>query len=286
MMNLMPAASIEGTTTDNWSIQEVNSELQFSYQNKPKAILDSTGILTLDKTLVSNGISTFELIIASNQTNFDLRSAAVAAGWPGTTQLAVTIAPGVYISSNNTSIPALTVSGSFPKGVSLTNNGLIIGMGGAGGAGSNGAGGAGGVGLKALSSLLLNNAGTIAGGGGGGGAGANGNGGQGGGGGGGPTGLTNSAGGARAGGAGTVNGAGAGGPSIYYTNRVMTFAGDIYNPPRYRTDVYTAGGGAAGGNWGANGVGAGGAGGAGGAAVVGTALINWQTLGTRNGGVI
>ncbi|MBB5271545.1 hypothetical protein [Quisquiliibacterium transsilvanicum] len=136
----------------------------------------------------------FNYVISSNQTNLNLRNAALSAGWDGLAPLVVTINSGVYISSNSTGTPALTVSGSFPSGVALVNNGFIVGMGGAGGAGNGLAygyysdaysnyraadgtnfggsnGSPGGPALSVSSPISITNNGTIGGGGGGGGGG-------------------------------------------------------------------------------------------------------------------
>ena len=71
----------------------------------------------------------FAFTIASNQTNANLRTLALNAGWNSTSKVVATINSGIVISSNSTGIPALTVNGSFPGGVELINNGYIIGMG-------------------------------------------------------------------------------------------------------------------------------------------------------------
>lgn len=123
----------------------------------------------------------FAFTISSNQTNANLRTLAVNAGWNQSSKVVATIGSGVYISSNSTGTPGLTVNGSFPGGVELVNNGFIIGMGGAGGGGATSgpnntvsagsAGSAGGPALSAQVAISINNAGTIGGGGGGGGAG-------------------------------------------------------------------------------------------------------------------
>lgn len=95
----------------------------------------------------------FSLTISTNQTNANLRTLAVAAGWNQSTKVVATINSGVYVSSNATGTAALTVNGSFPGGVEIVNNGFIIGMGGAGGngraypSGSGSAGSAGGLAL-------------------------------------------------------------------------------------------------------------------------------------------
>lgn len=249
----------------------------------------------------------FTFTISSNQTNANLRTLAVNAGWNQTSRVVATIASGVYISSNSTGTPALTVDGSFPNGVTLTNNGFIVGMGGAGGRGAGvqyttagiagTAGSAGGLALLAQTAISINNAGTIAGGGGGGGGGAStgyasksGNSPSGSGGGGGrSSAAANSAAGAGgsnpygfpgiAGGAGTVSAAGNGGAAV--------FIGGVR--------------GSAGGNGGGWGVGgatgetntsAGGvispatSGGSAGGSITGISNITWIATGTRLGPII
>lgn len=153
----------------------------------------------------------FNYVISANTYNFNLNSAAIAAGWDGILQLSatVTVNSGVIVGSTNTTLNAFTIA-ALPSGstVSLTNNGYIVGAGGAGGAGGIPGGGSGNVGGNALKisyATTIYNYGTIAGGGGGGNGGSCGsdalgnNGGLGGGGGG--------------GGAGYIVGAGGGGGS-------------------------------------------------------------------------
>ena len=241
----------------------------------------------------------FSFTISSNQTNANLRTLAVNAGWNQSSKVIATIGSGVYISSNSTGTPGLTVNGSFPGGVDLINNGFIIGMGGAGGAGSNAgsngvAGGGGGLALSVSVAVTVTNNGTIGGGGGGGGGGGAWQSapippffistyGGGGGGGGGRTGATNSSGGAggaggagvaagNAGGAGTSGGGGAGGT------------------PNSATP--SAGAGGAGGGWGSAGAGgttsnffSAGGGGAAGAAISGNSNITYVATGTRLGAI-
>jgi hypothetical protein len=166
----------------------------------------------------------FSFTIAVNTLNANLRSLAIAAGWDGTLALIGTINSGVVVYSNSTGTPALTVSGSFPNGVTLVNNGTIVGMGGAGGVGGvggqgGGAGGGGGTAIIASTNITINNgSGVVAGGGSGGSGGTGGNffcigvgevyATGGGGGGGGRSGLTNSAGGAGGVGQAGFNGSG------------------------------------------------------------------------------
>ena len=250
----------------------------------------------------------FAFTISSNQTNANLRTLAVNAGWNQTSKVVATINSGVYVSSNSTGTPGLTINGSFPNGAELINNGFIVGMGGAGGYGapargvSAGSGAAGGLALSVSSAIRITNNGTIAGGGGGGGGGAGARylagdcdkyTGGGGGGGGRSSAAANSAGGARGarsdgnlgypggGGAGTVSGAGAGGAGTQHLGSVYTGAGGN------------------GGNWGAAGAagnlinthpsnddpGDRGYGGGGGTAVSGNGNITWAATGTRLGAI-
>ena len=125
--------------------------------------------------------NTFSFAISANVSNANLRDLAVAAGWNEDSAVIATINSGIYVSSNSTGTPALTVNGTFPNGVSLINNGYIIGMGGNGGAGMYCAynaqysatnpnrGTAGGNALTASVAVTITNNGTIGGGGGGGG---------------------------------------------------------------------------------------------------------------------
>jgi len=249
--------------------------------------------------------------ISTNQVNANLRSLAVSAGWNQSTKLVATINGGVYVYSNSTGTPGLTINGSFPNGVTLINNGYILGMGGNGGNGastpstSSGDGGSsGGLALLVQSAVTINNAsGTIGGGGGGGGGGgqigeggktcASGYGWAGGGGGGGQTGLSNTSGGGAGGGTfgqrsrtpangsgGDVNGAGGGGIGGAAPN-----AG------------FFGGAGGSGGSWGSSGSTgqagsanngcrtSGGGGGSAGGAISGNSNITYISTGTRLGGI-
>jgi hypothetical protein len=252
----------------------------------------------------------FAFTISSNQTNANLRTLAVNAGWNQSLKVVCTINSGIFVSSNSTGTPALTVNGSFPNGVELINNGNIVGRGGNGGVGgglnlttpvSGSAGASGGLALSVSSALTFNNAGTVAGGGGGGGGGraihtslkkgssvAGG-----GGGGGGRSSQTNSNGGAggtatggnfanspgSAGGSGTSNSAGGGG------------AGGV-------TDDCSGAPGGAGGGWGASGATGSSSttgtastthgpfsGGSAGAAISGNSNITYIATGTRLGAI-
>lgn len=267
----------------------------------------------------SSSLDVFDVVVSSNSTQLDLRTHALANGWDGTKRVLLTINSGIYLYSTSTSTPALTISGSFPQGVFIVNNGIIVGKGGNGGRAGDSAyyssdtpdnsspGLPGGNALSISTAVNITNNGTIAGGGGGGGGGMSINtvseyynawsgGAGGGGGGGGRGGLSNSTGAVgglsygtapgyfpdtdgSSGSAGTYLSAGAGGAS-----------GSAGVPP-----LLFGGNGGSGGNWGAAGsagatvsgtnVGSAGAGGAAGKYATGNSYITWLVSGTRLGGV-
>lgn len=124
---------------------------------------------------------TINLTIAANTANYNMRTAAIAAGWNGTQAATIncTINSGVYVYSTSTGAYAFDTGTGYPgSGVTLnlTNNGNILGMGGGGGQGGGyveavTGGTAGGPGLLAQRAITITNNGFIAGGGGGGGGG-------------------------------------------------------------------------------------------------------------------
>lgn len=293
------------------SLSQVNTELGLS--STAQISLNDSAVRTLfgkasGAIAMSDGYgkaNQFAFTISSNQTNANLRSLAVAAGWNQSSKVVATIGSGIYISSNSTGTPALTVNGSFPGGVELVNNGYIVGRGGNGGVGDRyalgggSAGASGGLALSVSAAITINNASGVIGGGGGGGGGGgwsylyygknnvrerSGSGG----GGGRSSAAANSSGGAggaatywggpgNPGSAGTVSSAGAGGAA----------AGDA----DARGGVGGAGGGwGSAGSTGGSGTGRGGNGsgfsaGAAGGAVAGNASISWVSTGTRYGGI-
>ena len=241
----------------------------------------------------------FTLTISSNTSDLNVSSAATTAGWNGSTKLNVVINSGIYVSASSTANDAMTISGSYPNGLYITNNGYICGMGGKGGNGNTynaytlTSGSAGGKALSVSSATTFTNNGTIAGGGGGGGGGGKygTSWGGGGGGGGGRTGHLNSLGGTKGytntsynlsaysadGAQGTSSSAGAGGTGARAAN-----------------PSFGAGSGGTGGDWGASGSGGGsgnsggsGEGGAGGgsagACLTGNNYITWVATGSRYG---
>lgn len=249
-----------------------------------------------------NSEFTFAPTISTNTSNYNLRSAALAAGWNGVVPLnaMVTIAAGVVVSADSTAQYAFDTGASFPAGSTLAviNNGTILGKGGAGGS-HNAVGAAGGPAFRAQAAVSVTNNGRISGGGGGGGGGVSttyygdswtvygGGGGGGGGIGTGAGGAGHSAYGGANGSAGTWTTAGSGGSG----------RGDG------GACAYADGGdGGGGGSYGAAGTASpnaaygdscesynliayGKAGGAGGACTVGAANITWVVTGTRNGAI-
>jgi hypothetical protein len=302
---------------NSMSFSQINTELGLSstatISLNDAAVRTLAGVgaspATIAITNLSGKSNEFAFTISSGQTNANLRTLAVNAGWNQSTKVAATIGSGIYISSNSTGTAALTVNGSFPGGVSLVNNGFIVGMGGAGGNGAGAtnsptatAGSAAGLALAVSTAITITNAsGTIAGGGGGGGGGGpaqlencgTGYLAGGGGGGGRSSNAANSSGGSggspssqglspgvvtpsQAGGAGTVSSAGTGGNGAFWSG--------------------TGGGGTGGtgGGWGSAGSagqttfaphGSGGAGGAAGGCITGNSNITYVSTGTRLGSI-
>ncbi|KWA84285.1 hypothetical protein WL29_23295 [Burkholderia ubonensis] len=113
----------------------------------------------------------FNPTISSSTTNYNLRTAAQAAGWDGVRPLraSVTINSGVYVGSPSTGSYAFDTGSGFPAGTTLklTNSGTVVGQGGDGGSYGAG-GGSGGPAMHIQYPITVANYGTIAGGGGGG----------------------------------------------------------------------------------------------------------------------
>lgn len=216
----------------------------------------------------------FRQTISSDATNYVLRNAAITAGWDGIVPLdaEVTVASGIVLSANSTSLYGFDTGTGFPAGTTLKliMPGYVCGMGGAGGAAYT-AGSNGGPALRAQYAISIDAAGGVIGGGGGGGGGSKG------GGGGGRSGRIDAAGGVGAGAngaSGTFSSGGSGGGG--------GGAGGTTGPGDDGSSLVGGGGG----GWGASGGTAGSyAGGAGGAAVVGNSYITWINTGTRYGAI-
>lgn len=311
--------SLGGTATSGGLNQSINVELGFS--GTAQISLNDAAVRTLLQK-ASGAISlndaygksnTFSFTISSNQTNANLRTLAVNAGWNQSSKVIATIGSGIYCSSNSTGTPGLTINGSFPNGVDLINGGFIIGMGGAGGtgAGSNNtssiagsAGAGGGLALSVSSAVSITNNGTIGGGGGGGGGGQSSwtnytagkdqytySMGGGGGGGGRSSNAANSSGGS--GGSGTSSGGGQSGGSGGSGTVSAAGVGGTFG--QY-TPAVRAGPGGSGGGWGsagstggaqfqANPLGGPYSGGSAGGAVSGNSNVTWVAFGTRLGSI-
>jgi hypothetical protein len=278
--------------------------------------IPTSGTISLSQFYGATNRVPINIVLSTNQTNYVLNTAKAAGYVAGVSDITLTINSGVYVSSNNTSVPALNVDTSWAAGdtITIVNNGFIVGMGGAGGAGQSvdvnanlfggSAGAAGGLAFRAQRAVSVNNAGTIAGGGGGGGGGAAykllsvverpyyhsvaGGGGGGG----------------RSSAAANSNGGSAGISSTEYNaNGSPGGAGTVSSPGNGGAGgiggadgvIICAGAGGTGGNWGAPGAPGGNAryntyplptvfsGGSAGAAVSGNANITWITTGTRLG---
>lgn len=120
------------------SMSDVNVELGLS--STATISLNDTAVRTLfgqasgpvDLNTGHGKANVFNLTISSNQTNANLRSLAVSAGWNQSSKVIATINSGIYVYSTNTANAGLTINGAFPGGVELVNNGYIMGMGGSG----------------------------------------------------------------------------------------------------------------------------------------------------------
>lgn len=101
--------------------------------------LDESAVRTLfgvpsGSIAMSNGYgkaNDFAATITTHQKELNLATWAAANGWNGSANAVITIASGVYIWSDNTAVAALT-TGNFPNGLTIINNGYIMGRGGNG----------------------------------------------------------------------------------------------------------------------------------------------------------
>lgn len=76
--------------------------------------------------------STFVATIGGSIANLHLATWASQNGWNGSSPARITIAPNVYIYSTDVNTPGL-ITGSFPNGLTIVNQGFIMGKGGHGG---------------------------------------------------------------------------------------------------------------------------------------------------------
>jgi len=137
----------------------------------------STNIPSSGQIALSNfhnyQVPTFDVFVTSTTTNLNLRNYAILSGWNQTQPLRVTINSGVYVFATDTTSPAITITGTYPGGITLINYGIIMGCGGRGGNGgtifSNGIDGGPAIEYNNISqTLIIQNYYYILGGGGGG----------------------------------------------------------------------------------------------------------------------
>jgi hypothetical protein len=170
--------SLGGTATTGGLNQSVNVELGRSgtatINMNESAVRGLAGVAS-GAISISNFYgksSAFAATISSSQQELNLRTWALANGWNGSSAAQITVGSGVYIWSDNTSVAGLTIDGSWPGGITLINNGFIMGKGGTGSGysgGSRPAGGNGGPAITLGTNCIITNNSYIAGGGGGGG---------------------------------------------------------------------------------------------------------------------
>jgi hypothetical protein len=263
------------TNTDSMYLAAATTPVNGSYALNYSGVATALKITSTEWIISGQGVLcvfNIGITISANTLDYNIRNAAIAAGWDGVGFLnfTLTINAGIYVGSTTTATPAITTGGSYPKGsqITINNNGGILGRGGNGGGGGGGAaGGGGGLALFAGFPLIVNNVGTIGGGGNGGAAGSGYGLGGGGGGGAGYNVGTGGAGGGNAGagtaGTNSAGGAGGGGGSTCISSN------------QYGCTAYGYG------SAGATGGGLGG-----GAATSGsTTYITWVATGTRYGTV-
>lgn len=219
-----------------------------------------------------NKSNTFYATISSNQIEMNLNTWATSQGWNGSAKAVITIASGIYVYSLTAGNPAIT-TGSFPNGLTIINNGYIMGMGGDGYAQN-----AGSPAIVLACNIIINNTNGGAYIGGGGGAGGSGSLWAGGGGGAGQDGALGGYGASGSGGSGGNGGRafpGVGGAAVSYNVKLSGTGGNGGSAG--------GGGGAAGGGNGETGVsGAGGSGNAAGG--YGSAINNGSAGGGGGGG--
>jgi hypothetical protein len=172
-------------TTGPMSLSQVNTELGRSATATislgEAAVRALAGVPSgpIGKASLRGKSAQFSHTISAHQLHLNLRSYLLGQGWDGVSAATVTIAPGVYIWSDNTSVPALDMGGAFPGGLTLINNGFIMGKGGDGGYLTSGrasytAPTSGGPAIALTGPISINNANGYIGGGGGGGGGSTG----------------------------------------------------------------------------------------------------------------
>ena len=272
------STSITQIVRNDWSRQR-NQLLDVVYNGlADRNSINRIDDIPLPQPIDSDNINTsfpFTAVITSNTLNYNIKDAAIAAGWSGLSPLLanITVNAGVYVYSNTTSIAAMLTGTDIPVGstINIVNNGFIMGRGGAGGGTAIGTNAvvstmAGGPAMEINAPVNITNNSYIAGGGGGGGrsdrdnSGYPHNGGGGGGAGGGPGGPggTNPGGNAAGGAGGAPGSPGSSGGFASFTdgfdivyNRAGGGGGGRMLPGTTRHSATEGGGGQAGGMAGA-----------------------------------
>lgn len=253
-----------------------------TYTTANNTVVPTSGLISISKFYGS--VKQFTVTIATDMitTGVNLRTLAVTAGWNQSDKLVVIVNSGVVVRSTSNPTVAIYVAGSFPNGVTLVNNGSIIGCGGAGGISTGGytignAGQNGGAAIYVESTYItIENNGTIAGGGGGGGSSSY-------------AGYSGTAGPGGGGGAGFGASGGYGNRTFFnLTGYRLTTAGTLLAGGLGGWYVDERGGdggglGAAGASGNANGDYGSAAGGAAGYVVIGNNYVTWAATGTRYG---
>lgn len=158
------------------SLSQVNTELgrvaTFQISMDETAVRSLFGVAS-GSIAMSNGYgksNAFTATISSNQQELNLRSWALANGWNGSSAAQITVGSGVYLWSDNTGIAGLTIDGAWPGGITLINNGYIMGKGGSAppgnGSGYSANGNPGGPAISLGTSVTIQNNSYVGGGGG------------------------------------------------------------------------------------------------------------------------
>ncbi len=182
------------TPSGQISLSQVNAELNLS----PTALITmndaavrtlagvggSGTVISMQNLQNKSNRVAIPLTISGNAYNYDVYSNRGPTYSPGTSDITVTINPGVLVGSTSTGSYAFLVPSSFSPGdtVTVINNGVIQGMGGSGGSGGGtdgnttqtfpgSPGSSGGNAVFVNRPTTITNNGTLAGGGGGGGGG-------------------------------------------------------------------------------------------------------------------
>lgn len=144
----------------SWSPSDLLASTVYFVRVKYKAIDGSSSSWSSVSMFTTGNAYVLNLVIASNTSDYNMRAAAIAAGWNQVTplNLVVTVNSGVTVGSTSTSTAAFRTDTAFPVGsnLQLFNNGIISGM--------NNALAVGGDAMQVQTILTVTNKGTIRGG--------------------------------------------------------------------------------------------------------------------------